>query len=192
MTDSAAHGAGPDRRFGWWDMWASPEDDPREAGGPYSGERETLVRYLRDRRLTLEMKCAGLDAEGMARRTVPPSNMSLLGLVRHLADVEQYWFRRVMAGERAAPHYSSATIAFDEARAHPAVVADAWATWRAEVAFADRFVAQAPDLDIQSAGDQERDPIALREVLIHMIEEYARHNGHADLIRERIDGRVGQ
>jgi uncharacterized damage-inducible protein DinB len=173
-------------------MWVSPENDPREAGGPYSGERETLVRYLRDRRLTLEMKCAGLDAEGMARRSVPPSNMSLLGLVRHLAEVEQYWFRQVMAGEQVVAHYTSTNVAFDEATADPAVVADAWATWRAEVAFAERFVADAPDLDVLGTGGADRDPIPLREVLIHMIEEYARHNGHADLIRERIDGRVGQ
>jgi uncharacterized damage-inducible protein DinB len=173
-------------------MWVRPQDDPREAGGPYSGERETLVRYLRDRRLTLEMKCAGLDAEGLARRSVPPSNLSLLGLVRHLANVEQHWFRRVMAGEDAAAHYTPGNAAFDEATADPAVVADAWATWRAEVAFAERFVTDAPDLDIQGTGGGERTPIALREVLVHMIEEYARHNGHADLIRERIDGRVGQ
>jgi uncharacterized damage-inducible protein DinB len=188
MTDSAE----PERRFGWWDMWASPEDDPREAGGPYSGERETLVRYLRDRRLTLEMKCAGLDAEAMARRPMPPSNLSLLGLVRHLADVEQHWFRRVMAGEDAAAHYTSTDVAFDQATADPAAVADAWATWRAEVAFAERYVADAPDLDAQGTAGRDRDPIPLREVMLHMIEEYARHNGHADLIRERIDGRVGQ
>jgi uncharacterized damage-inducible protein DinB len=181
----------PERTFGWWDMWASPEDDPREAGGPYSGERETLVRYLRDRRLTLEMKCAGLDADGMARRSVPPSNMSLLGLVRHLAQVEQHWFRQVLAGEEAATHYAG-DAAFDDATADAAVVADAWATWRAEVTFAERFVAEAPDLDIEGTGGGKRTPISLREVMIHMIEEYARHNGHADLIRERIDGRVGQ
>jgi uncharacterized damage-inducible protein DinB len=184
--------AGPERRFGWWDLWASPEDDPREAGGPYAGERETLVRYLRDRRLTLEMKCDGLDAEAMARCSVPPSNLSLLGLVRHLGDVERYWFRRVMAGEDVARRYPSNDVAFEEATADPAAVADAWATWRAEVAFAERFVAEAPDLDLEGTAGGTRDPIPLREVLLHMIEEYARHNGHADLIRERIDGRVGQ
>lgn len=180
----------PERAFGWSDMWADPGADPREAGEPYAGERQTLVRYLRDRRLTLELKCAGLGAEGLARRSVPPSDMSLLGLVRHLAEVEQYWFRRVMAGEDVTPHYTSATVAFGEATADPEVVADAWATWRAEVAFAERFVAEAPDLDV--VGDNDGTPIPLREVLIHLIEEYARHNGHADLLRERIDGRVGQ
>jgi hypothetical protein len=180
-----------DRTFGWWDMWAAPEDDPREAGGPYSGERETLVRYLRDRRLTLEMKCAGLDAAGMANRSVPPSDMSLLGLVRHLSGVEQYWFRRVMADEQVALHHRT-NEAFAGATADPAAVAEALSTWRAEVAFAERFVSDAPDLDVLGTGDPGRDPVPLRDVMVHMIEEYARHNGHADLIRERIDGRVGQ
>ncbi|WP_158839345.1 DinB family protein [Saccharothrix deserti] len=191
MTDITDDAALPQRTFGWWDVWADPENDPREAGGPYSGERQTLVRYLRDRRLTLEMKCAGLDAEGMARRSVPPSDMSLLGLVRHLAEVEQYWFRRVVAGEDVPSHFSG-NGAFAEATPDPAVVEEAWAMWRAEVAFAERFVAEAPDLDVLGTGGEESAPIPLREVLIHMIEEYARHNGHADLIRERIDGRIGQ
>ncbi len=74
--------------------------------------------------------------------------------------------------------------------ADPAVVADAWATWRSEVAFAEQVVAQAPSLDV--TGDNAGEPMELREVLVHMIEEYARHNGHADFLRERIDGRVGQ
>ncbi|WP_179118426.1 DinB family protein [Saccharothrix sp. ALI-22-I] len=191
MTDITDDAALPERTFGWWDMWADPGSDPREAGGPYSGERQTLVRYLRDRRLTLEMKCVGLDAESMARRSVPPSDMSLLGLVRHMAEIEQYWFRRVMAGEDVTAHYTG-NMAFDGAKPDPAVVEDAWTTWRAEVAFAERFVAEAPDLDVLGTGDEESDPTPLREVLIHMIEEYARHNGHADLIRERIDGRIGQ
>jgi hypothetical protein len=96
-----------------------------------------------------------------------------------------------MAGEEVAALYTG-NAAFDEATADPAVVADAWASWRAEVAFAERFVAEAPDLHLQGTGGGDRAPIPLREVLIHMIEEYARHNGHADLIREGIDGRVGQ
>jgi Protein of unknown function (DUF664) len=123
----------PARRFGWSDMFVHPDDDPRTNGG-FEGERATLVGFLRDQRLTLELKCAGLGAADLARRSVPPSNLSLLGLVRHLADVGRGWFRRRPAGQ-------------DD---------------------------------------------VLREVLVHMIEEYARHNGHADFLRERIDGRVGQ
>ncbi|MFE6846397.1 DinB family protein [Streptomyces sp. NPDC057686] len=173
-------------------MFVHPDEDTRTDGG-FQGERAVLAGYLRDQRLTLELKCAGLDAEAMARRSVEPSNLSLLGLVRHLAGVEQYWFRQVMAGEDVRRHYRSEqdpAADFTQAVADPAVVADAWATWRAEVAFAERLVAEAPDLDV--AGDGDGQPMELREVLVHMIEEYARHNGHADFLRERIDGRVGQ
>lgn len=187
-----------DRRFGWSNMFVHPDEDARTDGG-FQGERAVLAGYLRDQRLTLELKCAGLDAEALARRSVEPSNLSLLGLVRHLAGVEQHWFRQVMAGQDVRRHYRSEEDPageFTGAVADPAVVADAWATWRAEVAFAEQLVAQAPSLDItgdaggpEGAGDE---PMELREVLVHMIEEYARHNGHADFLRERIDGRVGQ
>ncbi|MCX4525675.1 MULTISPECIES: DinB family protein [unclassified Streptomyces] len=173
-------------------MFVRPDEDARTDGG-FQGERATLVGYLRDQRLTLELKCAGLDAEALARRSVEPSDLSLLGLVRHLAGVEQKWFREVMAGQEIRRHYRSQDDRegeFTGAVADPAVVAEAWATWRAEVAFAERLVADAPDLDVAGDADGERMP--LREVLVHMIEEYARHNGHADFLRERIDGRVGQ
>jgi hypothetical protein len=99
----------------------------------------------------------------------------------------------VMAGQDAPPHfYSDANPDgdFDGAVPDPAVVAEAWEVWRAEVAFTDQFVAEAPGLDV--TGDSRQGPVSLREVLVHMVEEYARHNGHADLLRERIDGRVGQ
>ena len=182
--------AQPARTFGWSDMWVAPQDDPREAGGPVAGERATLVRYLRDRRLTLELKCSGLDAEQLARRSVPPSDMSLLGIVRHLAEVEQYWFRMVMAGERPERHYrGSAVHAFLDARGDDEHVSDAWARWRGEVAFAEHLVDESPDLGRRGTGPEQPE---LREVLVHMIEEYARHLGHADLLRERIDGRIGQ
>jgi hypothetical protein len=130
-----------------------------------------------------------IDAEQLARRAVPPSNLSLLGLVRHLAEVERSWFRRRLAGQEAPPiYYSDADPDgdFDGATADPDVVADAWKTWKTEVAFSEQFVAEN-DLGLVGAkGDM------LREVMVHMIEEYARHNGHADFLRERIDGRVGQ
>jgi hypothetical protein len=188
----------PARQFGWWDMFLRPEDDPRANGGRFTGERATLTGYLRDQRLTLELKCAGLDAAGMARRSVPPSDLSLLGLVRHLAETEQSWFRRTLAAQDVPRLYRTEADperAFTGAAADPALVRQAWARWRDEVEFAEQLVAAAPDLDVTGFHDDgagQASPITLREVLVHMIEEYARHNGHADLLRERIDGRVGQ
>ncbi|QES38545.1 Mini-circle protein [Streptomyces venezuelae] len=116
-----------------------------------------------------------------------------LGLVRHLADVERRWFRRVLAGEEAPLLCGSDEHPdqdFDGAVPDPAVTAAAWDAWRAEVAFADRLTAEAPALDVEG-DDGWRGAVALRWVLIHVIEEYARHNGHADLLRERIDGAIG-
>ena len=139
----------------------------------------------------MELKCAGLDAADLARRSVPPSNLSLLGLVRHMAGVEQAWFRLDLAGEDGRRHYRTdedRDADFNGAVPDPEVVAEAWSRWRSEVAFAERFVDEAPSLEIVGT----RSGLTLREVLVHMIEEYARHNGHADLLRERIDGRVGQ
>ena len=176
------------------DTFLDYEDDPREGGPSLGDERATLVEFLRRQRLTLELKCSGLDAEAMARRSVEPSTMSLLGLVRHMAEVERDWFRRTMAGQDVPRLYRSEAEPdgdFDGAVPDPAVVAEAWETWRAECAFADRFVADALDLAI-TGNYQDQAEVSLRELLVHMIEEYGRHNGHADLLRERIDGRIGQ
>jgi uncharacterized damage-inducible protein DinB len=177
------------------DMWMDVKVDPRFTAEPEpEGERGTLLDYLRAYRLTMEMKCAGLDAAQLARRSVPPSTMSLLGLIRHMADVERHWFRRVMAQADAPPLYWSDDLQDADwvgAVASPEVVDDAWRAWRAEVAFAEKFVADSPDLGIKGT-DRDGTGVELRSVLVHMIEEYARHCGHADLLRERIDGRVGQ
>ena len=180
-------------------MFIDLEDDPREHGPTLGDERTALVELLRCVRLTLEMKCSGLDAEALARRSVQPSTMSLLGLVRHLAEMERRAFRKVMAGQDAPWLFCSDTDRdgdFDGAIADPQVVAGAWDAWRAEVIFAERLVAGSPNLDITS-NDRSglgpgQGPISLREVLLEMIHEYARHLGHADLLRERIDGRTGQ
>ena len=176
------------------------DDDPRENGPTMGDERTTLVEALRCQRLTLEMKCAGLDAEAMARRSVEPSTMSLLGLVRHLAEMERATFRVLMSGQDVPRLFCSDTNRdgdFDGAVADPQVVAEAWEVWREEVDFATRFVAEAASLDI--AGNDPLNQhgsgggrISLREVLVGTIEEYARHMGHADFLRERIDGRIGQ
>jgi len=176
------------------DMFVDPDADPRAEGPTQGDERAMIVGFLRWQRETLELKCAALDAADLARRSVDPSTLSLLGLVRHLAEVERGWFRRVMAGQDAPPHFYSRTDPdgdFDGAGPDPEGVAEAWDTWRAEVAFADRFGAEAPDLDV-TGNDPYRGAVSLRWVLVHMVEEYARHNGHADLLRQRIDGKVGQ
>jgi uncharacterized damage-inducible protein DinB len=177
------------------DVWMDEAEDPRYTPGlELEGERATVLDYLRAYRLTMELKCADLDAGQLARRSVPPSTMSLLGLVRHMADVERHWFRRVMAQADAPPLYWSDEVTDADwlgAVADQAVVDDAWRAWRAEVDFAVEFVAATTDLGVQGIM-RDGKPIALREVLVHMIEEYSRHCGHADLLRERIDGRFGQ
>ncbi|MFB7427881.1 MULTISPECIES: DinB family protein [Streptomyces] len=171
------------------DMWADPDDDPREGGGaPVTDERGALLDALRHFRLTLRMKCEGLDAGQLARRSVPPSTMSLLGLIRHMAEDERH-FRR-LAGEDAPRIYRTPDDREAEwtgAVADPAVVEEAWARWREEAGRTDRFLAAAPDL-----GAPLPDGGQLRELLTMQITEYARHCGHADLLRERVDGRVGQ
>ncbi len=175
-------------------MWVDPADDPREDASAVVDERTLLLEYLRTQRLTLRMKCADLDADDLAARSVPPSTMSLLGLVRHMAEVERSWSRRVMTGEDAPRRYASDDDRdgdWNGALADDAVVDEAFAAWQEEQEFTDRFVASVHDLGIsrETGGGQRT---SLREVLLHLIEEYARHNGHADLIRERVDGRVGQ
>ena len=176
------------------DMFLPAEQDPRENGTSLGDGRATYAEYLRSQRLTLELKCAGLDAEQLARRSVEPSSLSLLGLVRHMAEVERSWFRRVLAGQDAPRRYSPEgefDHDFDDAVADPGCVDEAWAAWREEVAFAEQYLRDHDDMS-QTAVMRNGERISFREVLVHMVEEYARHNGHADLLRERIDGRVGE
>ena len=176
------------------------DDDPREHRQRLGDERTTLVESLRCLRLTLEMKCADLDAEAMARRAIVPSSMSLLGIVRHLAEGERDTFRAMMAGEQGPRLFCSETDRdgdFDGAIADPQMVAEAWELWREEAEFTDRFIANAVSLDITAddALNQKGSgggAMSLREVLVGLIEEYARHLGHVDILREQIDGRLGQ
>lgn len=175
------------------DLFLDPATDPREGGPTLGDERTTLTEFLRCQRLTLQIKCEGLDAEQLARRAVEPSTMSLLGLVRHMAEVERGWFRRRFAQQDAPKRYQTEAEPdgdFDGAIADQAVVDEAWAAWRDEVAFSEQFVS---DNELDFVGqDSLGNPVSLRELLVHMVEEYARHNGHVDLLRERIDGRLGQ
>ena len=154
-------------------------------------EREMLDAWLDYHRATLAVKCEGLTDDQLRARAVPPSSLSLLGLVRHMGEVERSWFRRVLSGEQAPPRYYSDENPdgdFDDVA--DAVVADAFGYWRDECAYARERVAAAPSLDVTGTGRQG-EGYSLRWIMVHMIEEYARHNGHADLLRERIDGTVG-
>ena len=183
--------------LGWLmsDMWTAPEDDPRSYGNPI-GEKATYREYLSNYRLTIEMKCEGLDASQLAARSVPPSALSLLGLVRHLAQVENHWFQRVLQGRADRPRLyqreDEADWDFNGAVADPGVAHDAFATWKAEIARADEWLSALNEDSLGRQVPHGDGTVATRDVLVHVIEEYARHAGHADLLRECIDGRTGQ
>ncbi|WP_189033327.1 DinB family protein [Nocardia rhizosphaerihabitans] len=170
--------------------WTAPELTPtRTLVG--AAERPMLQSWLDFHRQTLLGKCGGLDADQLATRSVPPSTLSLLGLVRHLTEVERGWFRVSAAGESVEPVYGSVTepdADFDDLAALPAE--DVFAAFHAEVAACDAAVAELP-LDHVFHVPWRSDGYTLRWAYLHMIEEYARHNGHADLLRERIDGVTG-
>ena len=157
-----------------------------------SDERTTLESWLDFYRATLAMKCDGLTEEQLCTASVPPSPLTLLGLVQHMAEVERNWFRRVLVGEHAPPIYDSQTdsngpdggfalaenVKFDAARQR----------WEAEIA---QGRANCADRQLQQPSNFAGGEVNLRWIYTHMIAEYARHNGHADLIRERIDGTTG-
>ena len=169
-------------------MTAPPDDRrfPPETGD----ERATLQGYLDYHRDTLMWKCAGLTPDQLRAQPLPTTNLSLLGLVRHLADVERSWFRRRVAGEDAPPIFYTQAQPDLDIDPPPDADPDAdFATWRAEVAACDAAVAGR---DLDDTFVSRTDTLSLRWLYGHMIEEYARHNGHADLIRQAIDGATGE
>jgi Protein of unknown function (DUF664) len=152
-------------------------------------ERDSLGSWLEYHRATLLTKCAGLEPEQLATRSCPPSNLSLLGLVRHLTEVES-WFHDY-DDEPEGDWYSTDEVpdaCFD--LVDPAQADADLAAYRASVERA-RAAVKGRDLDEISPGSDD-DTYSLRWIFLHMIEEYARHNGHADLLRERIDGATGE
>jgi Protein of unknown function (DUF664) len=171
--------------------WTAPQvqrtDPPLRAG-----ERESLETWLDFHRATLLYKCAGLTAAQLVRRPVPPSTLSLLGLVRHMAEVERWWFRRLFAGQSGVgdlfitDEYPDGEFDLAEASGAAADLA----TFAAECDLA-RETAAGRSLDETFRHPRRVGPIDLRWVYAHMIEEYARHNGHADILREQIDGITG-
>lgn len=176
-------------------MWTEPADDPRTYGDPV-GEKATLREYLANYRSTLEMKCGGLDAEQLARRSVAPSTLSLLGLIRHLAQVENHWFQRALQGRTDQPRLfkrdDDPDADFNDAVADPDMVEQAFAVWQAEIAAADEWLDRLDEADLGREVHVKEDTVSIRDILVHLIEEYARHAGHADLLRECVDGRTGQ
>ena len=162
-------------------------------GPPLRGdERETLRAFLDYHRATLAMKCAGLSDEQLRASTSPPSTLSLLGLVRHMAEVERTWFRRVMNAEDVAMVWSDEPNDFQRAYdATGSTRAEAFAAWEAEVEVSRRVEREAASLEVTAHQARWGEDVSLRLVMVHMIQEYARHNGHADLLREALDGTVG-
>ena len=155
-------------------------------------ERTTLESWLDFHRATLAMKCEGVDDKQAAAASVPPSGFTLTGLVQHLAEVERNWFGRVLSGEQAPPIYDPQADpdgpdgGFELAAG--ATLGGALATWRAEI---DRAREHCAGRALTATGRLMGQDVSLRWIYVHMIEEYARHNGHADLLRERIDGTTG-
>lgn len=169
-------------------VWAG---DDRAQPPLVGDERTILTAFLDFQRRTFELKCSGVPAAALSERTVPPSGLSLHGLIRHLAGVERWWFRIQFGGEDVDHLYyadDDPALDFEGLDGDPA---EALATWRAEVDAARRVTAAAPSLDATGTHARSGEAVALRRVLVAMIAEYARHNGHADLLRERIDGATG-
>ncbi|MEV3992207.1 DinB family protein [Streptomyces sp. NPDC049837] len=154
-------------------------------------ERGMLRAFLDYHRATLAMKCDGLSDEELRRRSMPPSTLSLLGLVRHMAEVERAWFRRTINGEDVPLVWSPEgdyQVAYD---ATASTRSEAFAAWQEEVEHARRIEESAPSLDVTGHNARWNVDVSLRHVMLHLIHEYARHNGHADFLREGVDGTVG-
>jgi uncharacterized damage-inducible protein DinB len=159
---------------------------------PVTGpEREMLRAFLDFHRDTLEMKCAGLSDDQLREHSSPPSALSLLGLVRHMAEVERTWFRRVINGEDLPLVWSDDgdyQAAYDASQAS---AEDAFRAWQDEVEHSRRIERAAESLDVTGYQQRWDEHVSLRLVMYHLMHEYARHNGHADFLREAIDGTVG-
>ena len=151
-----------------------------------------LDAWIEFHRTTLAMKCAGLSADQLRRRAVPPSTLSLLGLVRHMTEVERSWFRRCLAGEDLVPLYCTddkPDADFDDVDS--ADIAQTFAAWHEVCDESRRLAAETAHLGTVGRKLRDGEAVSLRWILIHMLEEYARHNGHADLLRQVIDGTTG-
>ncbi|GAA5025108.1 DinB family protein [Actinopolymorpha pittospori] len=151
-----------------------------------------LRGFLDYHRATLAMKCDGLSDEQLREKSMPPSTLSLLGLVRHMAEVERTWFRRAINGERDLPlvwsNEGDFQVAYDASASSRSEAFDAW---QAEVEHSRRIEREAESLDVIGHQPRWGEDVSLRMVMVHVLLEYARHNGHADFLREGVDGTVG-
>jgi len=165
--------------------------DNRMGPPNFGSERNMLQAFLDYHRATLSMKCGGLSDVELRQQSMPPSTLSLLGLVRHMAEVERAWFRRVFE-DNSAPMVWSEEIDFQAAYdASGSTRAEAFAAWEAEVENSRRIEREAESLDLPGHQPRGGKDVSLRMVMLHVLLEYGRHNGHADFLREGIDGTVG-
>ncbi|WP_235737896.1 GNAT family N-acetyltransferase [Nocardioides alcanivorans] len=209
MTLEGAH------RSSWWskgewtdnwvfallaDDWRARRTDPtrapqpegrRASPGALAPDREALEGWLELYRQTLPRKIAGLAADQLCRAAVEPSNLSLAVLVRHLTTVEQAWFANTVAGLAEPLHHRETGPSGDFDPVDPGTVWDDLARYQRELVRSREFAAAVTDLDAPLPGVRHGRQVNLRWVYLHMIEEYARHLGHADLLRERVDGVTG-
>jgi len=156
-------------------------------------EKATLVAFVEYHRQTLLLKCAGLTPEQLIARPVSPSSLSLLGLVRHLTEVEFGWLHSRFAGQPDREIYGPGDADLEVSEADEESVAAAFALYAEFVATSQQIVADADLSDVTAAAHPRTgEHFSLRWILDHLLEEYARHNGHADLLREAIDGVVGE
>jgi hypothetical protein len=171
----------------------SPTVADDRVGPPFlDQDRPSLAAWLEFYRRTLPIKVGGLTPEQLCQRSVPPSTMSLIGIVRHLAQVEQYWFANVVSGTELPMLYSSADDADAEFNdVSPQTALDDLARYHAELPRSRAAAARITDLDAPLPGRRHGQLLNLRWIYLHMIEEYARHLGHVDLIRECVDGSTG-
>jgi uncharacterized damage-inducible protein DinB len=163
----------------------------RVGPSPLAPERELLRGYLDFHRATLAWKCDDLTDEELRRRSMPPSTLSLLGLVRHMAEVERTWFRRVINDEDVPFVWSDKSDYQEAYDPGDSTRAQAFTAWQAEVEHSRRIERAAPSLDVTGHVAKWGEDVSLRWVMLHLIHEYARHNGHADFLREGVDGTVG-
>ncbi|KAA2252719.1 DinB family protein [Solihabitans fulvus] len=166
--------------------------DGERAELPLVGEeREILTAFLDWHRATFELKCTGVPKERLSDKGIPPSGLSLHGLLRHLAGVERWWFAMQFAKQDLPHLYYSDDDPDQDFDTLDGDVDEALAVWREECARSREIVANTASLDETGIRQSDGKPISLRRILVHSIAEYARHNGHADLLRERIDGKTG-